>query len=347
VAAAAARRQVWSVAALSVTAIALAGFAAPRDDARPAAGLAALLFLGSSVHVASTACLFGFSDVRAYAASRPARYLAVPAALVTVSSVAAMVVPSDGLSVGLLGYFGWQLHHYQKQNLGLAALAAAAHRVPALVPTERHAIAAAGWTAIASLCLRPSLLQLDVNPPAGSWLGVARVAIAAAFGGCAIIGWRAFARRESGARPPGLAASYAVAVLFPLPIFVFRSPYAALAGITIAHGLQYLLLVGRVSAGPRPHHTSAIRILAIAGGVLAAGAALSLASHLHHGGLLARAAYGAYLGVVMTHFVVDAGLWRMRDPFPRRFLTARLPDLLAAQPVSACDVSAYGVASAA
>jgi hypothetical protein len=35
-----------------------------------------------------------------------------------------------------------------------------------------------------------------------------------------------------------------------------------------------------------------------------------------------------YLGVVMAHFVIDAGLWRLRDSFPRRFLASRMPYLL-------------------
>ena len=31
----------------------------------------------------------------------------------------------------------------------------------------------------------------------------------------------------------------------------------------------------------------------------------------------------------MTHFVVDAGLWRLRQPFPRSLLASRLPYLVA------------------
>jgi hypothetical protein len=30
----------------------------------------------------------------------------------------------------------------------------------------------------------------------------------------------------------------------------------------------------------------------------------------------------------MAHFVVDAGLWRMREQFPRAFLGSRLPWLI-------------------
>ena len=32
----------------------------------------------------------------------------------------------------------------------------------------------------------------------------------------------------------------------------------------------------------------------------------------------------------MAHFVVDAGLWRMRAEFPRSFLQSRLPYLIPA-----------------
>jgi hypothetical protein len=54
---------------------------------------------------------------------------------------------------------------------------------------------------------------------------------------------------------------------------------------------------------------------------------LSAASHLHGSSPAGRLLFGAYLGVVMAHFVVDAGFWRMRDPFPRSFMARRLPFL--------------------
>jgi hypothetical protein len=68
-----------------------------------------------------------------------------------------------------------------------------------------------------------------------------------------------------------------------------------------------------------------------------------MASHLHTGGSVAHVVYGGYLGVVMAHFVVDAGIWRLRDPFPRAFLSSRLPALLHPSPRSASDASSAGV----
>ena len=116
---------------------------------------------------------------------------------------------------------------------------------------------------------------------------------------------------------------YGLALLFPLPIFVFGSPYAAVAGMTMAHGLQYLLLLGLVAAGGKPRErmggVAALCALAVLG-----GAVLNLLSHLHGDGLPLRMLFGVYLGLLTAHFVLDAGLWRLREPFVRGFLSERI-----------------------
>ena len=110
---------------------------------------------------------------------------------------------------------------------------------------------------------------------------------------------------------------YLMALLFSLPIFAFRSPYAAVGGMTIAHGFQYLLLVGLVAAGNRRGTSRWLRLAVFANVALVGGALLSGASHLHGFPPVIRLVFGAYLGVVTAHFVIDAGFWRVRDPFPR------------------------------
>lgn len=98
--------------------------------------------------------------------------------------------------------------------------------------------------------------------------------------------------------------------------------------MTIAHGLQYLLLVGMVAAadGQRPGRT--LRLAVFCNIALAGGAVLGAASHLHGAAPAGRLLFGAYLGAVMAHFVIDAGLWRLRDPFPRAFLASRVASLV-------------------
>ena len=176
--------------------------------------------------------------------------------------------------------------------------------------------------------VHPALLQLTVNPRLGALFPACGIVFAVAV----LAGITAFLRRARPGRPPGLAAAYLMALLFFLPVFIFASPYAAVGGLTIAHGAQYLLLMGVVAGGGnRGPASGTSRVLSLALLVniaLIGGGMLEVASHLHgHAGLV-RGLYGAYLGVVMAHFVIDAGLWRLRDPFPREFLARRAPYLL-------------------
>ena len=79
-------------------------------------------------------------------------------------SAAAAAASPAMLEWCLLPYFAWQFFHYQKQNAGLAALAASASRVPSVRPAERRALLVAGGAGIAGLVAHPGLLQLRIDP---------------------------------------------------------------------------------------------------------------------------------------------------------------------------------------
>ena len=136
------------------------------------------------------------------------------------------------------------------------------------------------------------------------------------------------ARRAPAQRARGFCVMYLMGLFFPVPVFVFASPYAAVGGMTIAHGMQYLLLVSLVGAGGSGGEGRTLRLAVLCNVALIGGAVLAAASHMHSGGPAERLVFGAYLGAVMAHFVVDAGLWRLRDPFPRAFLARRVPYLM-------------------
>ena len=53
---------------------------------------------------------------------------------------------------------------------------------------------------------------------------------------------------------------YGTSLCFVVPVFAFRSPYAAVGGMTIAHGLQYLLLIGLVAGGDRGGRSRRLRL---------------------------------------------------------------------------------------
>jgi hypothetical protein len=375
----------WLGATVGLTAASLVAVVllAPPAGAPPVQALSWLLFTGSSVHVASTGALFVSPAARGYARQHLTRCLWVPAGLVVATACAAAIVSPAAFQWALLPYFGWQFYHYQKQNLGVAALAAAASRLPPLRRAERQALQVTAIATIGELIADPRLLGLRINVGA-DWLHSVATAV---FVIAVAAGIAQLARRPREARPGGFTICYLTALLFGLPAFVFSSPYAAVGGMTVAHGLQYLLLVGLVTGGTSTASTarytdgakgasgaavadsangasgvrSADRVssarsandvtcaggasrahgasgasramrLAIFGNVaLIGGALLSTASHLHNSSPAGRAVFGAYLGVVMAHFVIDAGLWRMRDPLARKFITGHLPYLVPAR----------------
>jgi hypothetical protein len=61
-------------------------------------------------------------------------------------------------------------------------------------------------------------------------------------------------------------------------------------------------------------------LLRLLGCCLFFGTLLFLMSHKEVWGRLGDVVFGCYLGLVMAHFVVDAGIWRMREPFQRAYL---------------------------
>ncbi len=304
----------WATAALTLGGFAVAIALAPPASAAPVRGLAWLLFVGSSVHVAATGWLYTLPEVRDYARQHRERLVRMPIAMIGVSGLAAAAASPSALAWCLLPYYAWQFFHFQKQNLGLAALAASSRRIASLRPVERRGVIA-----------HPGLLQLRISPV----LSGLYPAAAALFAGAAATGIIALARRPAGDSAFGFWIIYLTSLGFWLPVFVFRSPYAAIGGMTIAHGLQYLLLVGLVAAGPPAGRM--LRLAVLCNLALAGGAALNAASHLHGPAPAGRFLFGAYLGAVMAHFVIDAGLWRLRDPFPRAFLAARVPSLVPAR----------------
>ncbi len=322
----AALRGLWlgGTVGLTVAAYAVTIALAPPAQGQPVQAVQWLLFVGSSVHVAATGWFYSVPEIRRYARDNRERYVLVPLALVAGTAGLAALVPRTWLTWLLLGFFGWQFFHFQKQNLGMVALAGVSRGVGSARRGERLAIAVTGLAGTAGLLVHPELLQLAVHSPV-RWLFPVAGAL---FLGGILAGLWQLRSRPAGTRPGGFVAVYLLSLLFFAPVFVFASPYAAVAGLTVAHGYQYLLIVGLVAGARRPGRSALISLAVLVNLALLGGLALNAASHLHSAGPLGRAVFGAYLGVVMAHFVVDAGLWRLRDEFPRRFLTERVPYLL-------------------
>jgi hypothetical protein len=290
-------------------------------DAQP---LHTVILLGASVHVASTGWFLTVPSVRAHALAHPKRYIYAPIALVLGTAAAFAVLPDSWLQPAVIApYVAWQFFHYQKQNLGMASLALVSTGSRSLSPLERRCLIATGVAGIAALFSRVEfqgyLLPWDVG-----WLFGWSFAAFCVF---VVVGVWTFARRRRTV-PRSAAVMYSCALVFFVPVFIFSVPLAA-GAFAVAHGYQYLLILGLVAGGTanagRTRLLSLGAFLAIA---LVGGLLLDRASRGFGTDTAARGLVGAYLGVVMSHFVVDAGIWRLRDKFPREFLGQRVPYLL-------------------
>jgi hypothetical protein len=296
------RRWVWATALLTGGAFAIAAALAPPASAPAGRGLAWALFIGSPVHVAATGWLFTLPGVRRHAGRSTVRYAWLPLILIAGGAATSAVLPPAEFTWLLVPYFAWQFFHFAKQNIGVVALAASAGQLPPLSRAERRLLLLTGAAGTGGLVAHPGLLQLRVDTELGGLFP----ACAAASGLAIATGVVLLARRPC---MPGFSLAYLMALMFFAPVFVFASPYAAVGGMTIAHGLQYLLLVGLVASGEA---NPVMRLAVLCNVAVAGGLVLSLASHLHGAAPGIRWLYGAYLGVVMSHFVIDAGIWRRR-----------------------------------
>jgi hypothetical protein len=319
-------RRLWLVATLTCT---LSAFVvtialAPPATESPTRALQWLLFVASSMHVASTGWFFTVPEVRRHAWRHPRRYVVAPVGLVGVGVLAAVALSPSRLDVALLAFFAWQFFHFQKQNLGMAALAGVSLGAGSVSRVERLAMLVAGCAGIGALLVRPQLLQLRLGVHLPGMFVVCCVTFAVAV----VVGVTGLLRRPASRRPGSYAAVYLASLLFFLPVFVFANPYAAVAGLVVAHGGQYLVILGLVAAGEREGASRAVSLGLFVNIALLGGLALNAASHLHGAAAFGRVLFGGYLGLTMTHFVVDAGLWRLRDEFPREFLRSSVPYLL-------------------
>ena len=282
----------------------------------------AIIFLGGDFHVASSGFLYTLPEVRAHFRDEPGRYLIAPVVLVCSFSAAAVAFPGRWRHLFLFMQL-WQWFHYQKQNVGMVALTGSAFGHRSMARAERWSVVGCGVFGIAALTAK-----------LGWYSGVFTTGVSelvdiglAGYLGCVALAVYNVARRPD--RSWRWVAMYAVAIGFFAPVFLFDSVLAAATSIAIAHGFQYLVIMGGLAAS-EAHPRRPWQNLAIWLGIACAlaFAVRPMWRHLDVTDSRSLALFGAYQGFLYWHFVLDAGIWRLRDPWNRRFMGAHLPYLL-------------------
>lgn len=272
-----------------------------------------LVFLGSGGHVAASYAFYVDGAMRPLMRRHPVRYFVVPIAIVVASAVLFEVASSGTAATALLLYFAWQTHHYTRQNVGVFAFATRARRSLPPSDMEKAAITTAGFAGVIGMVTFLAPWQdTPIAPFAVHLHGIAALVYLGAVGlfvACLPRAWQA--------RDPVRLAFLVGGVAFYLPTFVYDSAFSAVASYAIAHGCQYLVFMGWVGASVR--RETGVRMLAAVALFVAVGGLILQETSRRPMGLV----FGAYLGVVMAHFVLDARVWRLSDPDQRRYMAGR------------------------
>ncbi len=331
-------KRAFCYALLAVTLAPMAFFIllGARADIGGVAATKWLLMLLGSAHVPATLVFYADPAFRRIVAANPWRYARVPILLTVGSGL--VFAASSALAQGLFqcGFWLWLIWHYGRQNVGVNAFIAIGDSGKAPNSVERWLITAgvvAGMFGILQI-LAVDVLPGDFNPfvrdlhRVGVYLYVV-VTVAALL--------HLVANRQ---RFTVLgAASFLTCVFFFVPMYLTRGIDGLFLSYAIAHGCQYILFMGVTTAGlPATGDSARLKTVAVASMLLFACLIGWTTSSVMDWRQAEGAnpptpaldfLVGAVLGFTMSHFIVDAGAWRLSQKPQREFLGRKFAFLLA------------------
>jgi hypothetical protein len=280
--------------------------------------LIVLSFIGNNFHVAASSWFFTDREMRAHFREHPKRYFIVPALLIAGCTLLFQFADKPLRGWTLAGFFAWQLWHYQKQNVGVLSFIAAGTGSGPLSAWERRTLATAAFAGILGFF---NLNKIGLGDWAAEFAALHQLGAVAYLAVPVLLVIAVVKTPALGASRLRLAFLVLGASFF-LPTYLFDDPMSATMGYALAHGLQYVVFMGIVSVRRRAPIASLMTLLGLSvlGALLLndAVAAPDLAD-LPYG----LAIYGVFVGIVMSHFVLDAGIWRLREPFQRGYMRER------------------------
>jgi hypothetical protein len=288
---------------------------------------AVLVLLGwlSTAHVMSTAyILFNPADhigVR----SPHLTLLAVPLLLLGATFTVLVALPLWAAMAFMLVYIHYGMWHFGRQNIGVLTFVS---RISVARPVNRFErttimlqVVAGMFAAYAvfapGLMLNPRVYPFDLSlfDPVlrlGWYVGLAiNVVLVPA------VVWHIVRNRQEYDAPT--AVIYMAAAFFYLPIFLTKNSLIALTTWTIAHGLQYLVILAfHAASRPRPWLSFGALTAAVAGGYLI----WRLSGEIQGGDdvLAVKLGISVITALTLVHYWVDQFLWKFNTPERRAWL---------------------------
>ena len=274
-----------------------------------------LLFIGSQAHVAASFFFYSDTAMLGFMSKHKLRFALAPLVLVLGTAILYSRFEYSELSYFAIAYWIWQTYHYARQNHGILAFVSKAEGM-GVDRRERIAIELTGISGCIGMITFVTPYEGTILAPYATQIhGLALVVYVFAWGFAA-----AAFRNHRGS--PLRNLFLLMMMLFYAPLFIYDDPLAAVSSYAIAHGLQYLIFMSYVAATPRPKrviHLGKLAAFAAVGGALL----YTLAINDPVFGSWRKILFGGYLGIVMWHFVLDGGVWKLSQPFQRGYMAER------------------------
>jgi len=289
------------------------------------------LFLGTA-HVPATLYFYFDKDFSSIRRNHPVRYFYVPLLLIAATGTVFAFTSVTVQAFVLLLYWSWQAFHYGRQNLGMYAFASIAETGRAPRKAEKIAIelatvlAIVGTFKVLGSAVAPAYLHrsFDYLYQFGFVAFLAVIVFAAGL-------YVKYFQDTSIFK----TAFFFTAVLFFLPVFISTDNNIGFLSYAIAHGLQYIIFMGVISATGTDQTIRASlykNLTLFLAFLLLVGFAFWRVNDLREMEFVkstwayARFAdflFGAVLGATMSHFVIDASAWRLSLAKQRSYITKR------------------------
>src|SRR5262245_7147150 len=286
-------------------------------------GSLTVLAITGPMHVAATSFFYFDRDFRPVMQESRLRCIWspiwLPSAILMLGLVAGGI---GGRPWGYLAVFSfhnaWLFYHYQRQNFGLISFVSTNVGAGRLPPTVNSALNLAALGGYVSMLGVPGyLLNADTLVSAQAshvlWIVGTVLYVLSIFFMAGVVS------REPRLRGNAwLLGGLVVGLAFFLPSVVGRSLAVAFLPYAIAHGAQYILMMSILSGRSSRGWVAFLTMCA-----LGAGIGLAIDS------MKAWPVIFVYMGLVQVHFLIDAKVWRLREPKQRAIMGKRFDFLLA------------------
>ena len=270
-------------------------------------------FAGGGAHVAAGYYFFLEKEGRSILLTHWPRTILLPLCMALVYGTIFMEGTPALKAAALLLYFIWQTWHYQRQNFGVSSFMMRADQQSPLSRSERLPMQMAVIAAILALVKLYNLGTDLMQPPLVHLIWIAAACLQAIAIATALA--TAFSIRHQ----RGAARRVTVMVLgtlFFLPSFLYTNPNNAVLSYALAHGLQYLVFMGYIGDRQERRLNSWARLIVL---TLALGGLL-VVMQARNGQPVREFVFGVYLSIIMTHFVMDGIIWRLRHAPQRAYM---------------------------